>query len=170
MKKLFRKILRRWDVVVMILLLLGMVGCVVAEAAANTMKYKELEAVSRTSGEIISEQAATISEQAEILKKYEGLSNRVRVCRITKYCACMTCCGKTNGITASGTKAKEGRTCAADVSIYPFGTKLYIEGVGWRTVEDVGGAVNGNKIDIYVDDHTVPLEGVPQYAIVIEKQ
>lgn len=54
------------------------------------------------------------------------------------------------GITASGTKATEGRTIAAPKSI-PFGTKVYIQGIGTRIVEDRGGAVNGNHIDVFVE-------------------
>jgi 3D (Asp-Asp-Asp) domain-containing protein len=71
---------------------------------------------------------------------------------ITAYCACVQCCGKTDGITASGVKAVEGVTVATDKSI-PFGTKIYIEGVGERIVQDRGGAIKGNRIDLYFSDH-----------------
>lgn len=60
--------------------------------------------------------------------------------------------------TASGTTPKEGVTVAADKSIHPLGTKLYIECPsypsvnGEYTVEDVGGAIKGKRIDIYFDD------------------
>ena len=64
----------------------------------------------------------------------------------------MECCGKTDGITASSVKAVEGVTAAMDKSI-PFGTKIYIEGVGERIVQDRGGAIKGNRIDLYFDDH-----------------
>jgi 3D (Asp-Asp-Asp) domain-containing protein len=47
--------------------------------------------------------------------------------KITYYCACMKCCGKTNGITASGEKVKAGVTVAAPKD-FPFGTKLLING------------------------------------------
>ena len=52
--------------------------------------------------------------------------------KITYYCACKQCCGKTNGITASGAKVQEGVTVAADTSILPFGTQIYIKGIGCR--------------------------------------
>lgn len=71
---------------------------------------------------------------------------------ITAYCACVQCCGKTDGITASGVKAVEGVTVATDKSI-PFGTKIYIDGVGERIVQDRGGAIKGNRIDLYFSDH-----------------
>ena len=43
----------------------------------------------------------------------------------------------------------------------PFGTKVYIEGVGERIVQDRGGAVKGNVIDVYVSSHSqIPPEGI----------
>lgn len=75
--------------------------------------------------------------------------------KVTAYCACMKCCGKTNGITAMGTHATEGRTVAAS-SKFAFGTKLNINGHVY-TVEDRGGAITGNKIDIYVNSHAAAL-------------
>lgn len=59
--------------------------------------------------------------------------------------------------TATGTTCSQGRTCAADWSIYPPGTVIYIAndplgGDGYYTVEDRGPGVTGNHIDIYVDD------------------
>ena len=74
------------------------------------------------------------------------------VYKITAYCPCKKCCGKSDGITASGEKAVEGITVAMDKSI-PFGTKIYIDGVGERIVQDRGGAIKGNRIDLYFDSH-----------------
>lgn len=70
----------------------------------------------------------------------------------TSYCNCSKCCGKTTGITASGTKATAGRTVAMS-SKYSFGTKVEIKGMGTYVVEDRGGAIKGNKIDIYFNSH-----------------
>ena len=81
--------------------------------------------------------------------------------KITAYCACVKCCGKTNGITASGVKAVEGVTVAAD-SRFPFGTKLYIGGHEY-IVQDRGGAIQGNKIDIYFNTHQEALNFGVQY-------
>lgn len=78
-----------------------------------------------------------------------------QIYKITAYCSCAKCCGKTNGITAMGTKATEGRTVAAS-SQFAFGTKLNINGHVY-TVEDRGGAIKGNKIDIYVNSHAAAL-------------
>ena len=65
--------------------------------------------------------------------------------------------GSYSTTTATGTACSQGRTCAADWSIYPAGTVIYIAndplgGDGYYTVEDRGPGVTGNHIDIYVDD------------------
>ena len=59
--------------------------------------------------------------------------------------------------TATGTTCSEVRTVAADWSIFPAGTTIYIAndplgGDGYYTVEDRGSGVNGAHIDIYADD------------------
>lgn len=64
--------------------------------------------------------------------------------------------GHTNyGITASGKRATEGVTVAADWSVLPKGTKIYIEGIGIREVQDTGNLVKGNVIDVFVGDPQV---------------
>lgn len=78
-----------------------------------------------------------------------------QIYKITAYCPCAKCCGKTTGITAMGTKATAGRTIAAS-SKFAFGTKLNINGHTY-TVEDRGGAIKGNKIDIFVNSHAEAL-------------
>ena len=75
--------------------------------------------------------------------------------KVTAYCPCAKCCGKSNGITALGTRATAGRTVAAS-SKFSFGTKLNINGHVY-TVEDRGGAITGNKIDIFVNSHAEAL-------------
>lgn len=71
---------------------------------------------------------------------------------ISHYDACYKCCGKTDGITASGVKATPNHTIAAPKE-YPFGTNIEIDGIMY-TVEDRGGNINGNCIDIFVDSHS----------------
>lgn len=78
-----------------------------------------------------------------------------QIYKITAYCPCSRCCGKSNGITAAGTRATAGRTVAAS-SRFAFGTKLNINGHIY-TVEDRGGAISGNKIDIFVSSHSEAL-------------
>ena len=91
-------------------------------------------------------------QESELTETYAGEFE------ITYYCPCTKCCGKTDGITASGTLAIEGQTVAADWAVLEPGTEIYIEGIGYRTVEDKGGAIQGNRIDVYMDSHAAALE------------
>ena len=103
----------------------------------------------------LNQQLTGIQEDVNVLKQ-----NKVAYIgeyKITYYCACKKCCGKDDGITASGAKVQEGVTVAADTSKLPFGTKVYISGIGWRTVQDRGGAIKGNRLDIYISSHNDPM-------------
>ena len=76
------------------------------------------------------------------------------IAECTAYTAGYESTGKTPdhpayGITASGRKVSEGMI-AADTSVLPFGTKVWIEGLGVFVVEDTGGDIKGNRIDIYM--------------------
>jgi 3D (Asp-Asp-Asp) domain-containing protein len=55
------------------------------------------------------------------------------------------------GITYSGVKVRKGMvsTIAADTSIFPLGTLLYIPGYGYGIVADTGSAIKGKKIDLF---------------------
>lgn len=82
---------------------------------------------------------------------------------LTAYTASVEECGKTDGITASGTKATQGRTIAADH--LPFGTHVEIDGHIY-TVEDRFGGDYKNKIDIYFDNLEDALKFGKQQRIV----
>ena len=69
----------------------------------------------------------------------------------TAYCGCSYCTDG-DGITATGTKATQGRTIAVDPSVIPYGTKVIINGNTY-IAEDCGGAIKGKMIDIYFDSH-----------------
>ncbi|MEY8336744.1 3D domain-containing protein [Lachnospiraceae bacterium 62-35] len=70
---------------------------------------------------------------------------------VTGYCTCPECIiGQ--GLTYSGKKPEPNHTIAADLKLYPIGTKLIIDDVIY-TVEDTGSAMVGNKLDIYFGTH-----------------
>ena len=86
---------------------------------------------------------------------------KTKIFKITAYCACARCCGKSNGITASGKRAKAGRTIAAPRG-FRFGQKLSINGKTY-VVEDRGGAIKGNRIDLFVNSHSEALRWGVKY-------
>lgn len=104
---------------------------------------------------IIQVQKKATSRSSTLPRTSSSSSTGGTVYKITAYCSCSKCCGKATGRTASGTKATSGRTVAAS-SKFAFGTKLNIGGHVY-TVEDRGGAINGNKIDIFVNSHAEAL-------------
>lgn len=53
------------------------------------------------------------------------------------------------GKTATGVPVRNGLV-ASDRRVLPMGTKIYIHGLGLYTVADTGGAIKGNRIDIYM--------------------
>lgn len=69
---------------------------------------------------------------------------------ITHYCGCPECCGKNDGVTATGTLAKMGRTVSVDASVIPLGSEVLINGNVY-IAEDAG--VHGNVIDVYIESH-----------------
>lgn len=101
--------------------------------------------------------------------------------KITAYCPCEKCCGywatvrptDENGepivYTASGKIAAQGVTVAADTSILPFGTVLVIGGHEY-TVQDRGGMVKGNHVDIYFDSHEAAKEWGTQCMEIFVKE
>ena len=105
-----------------------------------------------------------VTSRGSILPRTTASTSGGTTYKITAYCPCSKCCGKTNGMTASGTKATAGRTVAAS-SKFAFGTKLNIGGHVY-TVEDRGGAINGNKIDIFVNTHAEALQWGVRYLTV----
>lgn len=134
--------------------------------------YKNDVEISRQeiSSEIIKEpvnkivQVKTKAITSRTSSRVSGTSGTSGMYKVTAYCACMQCCGKTNGITASGTKATANRTIAAPAT-FSFGSKVVINGVTY-TVEDRGGAIQGNRIDVYMDTHSQALKWGVRYLYV----
>lgn len=117
------------------------------------------------------QEKVTVSSRGSALPRtsYNKKSgSKVKIYKVTAYCACAKCCGKSTGRTASGKMATAGRTVAAP-STFKFGTKLSINGKTY-VVEDRGGAIKGNRIDIFVESHSAALRwGVRYLPVEVEK-
>ena len=72
--------------------------------------------------------------------------------KISAYCHCSKCCGKSDGITATGVKATANRTIAVDPNVIPLGSTVLIDGKAY-VAEDTGGSIKGNRIDMYFASH-----------------
>ena len=131
------------------------------------IKYKNNQEIEKTFlSEVIIKQPVDkiVQVQNNITSRTSSTRNPgtgTAIYKVTGYCACVKCCGKINGITASGTKATAGRTIAASGQ-FAFGTKLLINGTTY-TVEDRGGAIKGNKIDVYFNTHAEALQWGVKY-------
>ena len=113
----------------------------------KVMKKKLLVVIAMlvvASGIIFTGSTSTKAEDNEVqyLGKY----------KLTAYCGCKKCSGKWGTRTASGKKAKQGRTIAVDRRKIKLGTKVKINGKTY-VAEDVGGGVKGKHIDVFFSSH-----------------
>lgn len=81
---------------------------------------------------------------------------------VTHYDCCVECCGKTDGITASGVRATPGVTVAVDPAVIPLGADVLVDyGDGeicYYRADDTGSGVVGNCIDLCVADHQTAVQ------------
>ena len=82
--------------------------------------------------------------------------------RVTAYCPCTKCCGQySDGVTACGHKIRPGDTFVAADRRYPFRTEMLIPGYSNSQpvqVLDRGGAIKGNRLDVFFATHEEALE------------
>lgn len=70
-------------------------------------------------------------------------------------------CKGCSGITATGIdlNANPGaKVVSVDPDVIPLGSKVYVEGYGYATAADTGGAINGNKIDVFIPNYDEAIE------------
>lgn len=95
--------------------------------------------------------------------------------KLTAYCPCEKCCGKwafnrpidEDGkeivYGSIGERLQSGYSIAVDPSVIAYGTEVIINGHTYKA-QDCGGAIKGNRIDVYFDSHQDALEFGVQYA------
>jgi 3D (Asp-Asp-Asp) domain-containing protein/LysM repeat protein len=80
-------------------------------------------------------------------------------------------CDGCSGITATGIDIKSNpneKVIAVDPSVIPLGSKVYVEGFGEATAADTGGAIKGNRIDVFIPSEQDALHfGVKQLKVQI---
>lgn len=135
---------------------------IIKEPVNKVVQVNKKVVTSRSSVERTTYNAAATATTT-LAKKVEGKTPQVKTFNTSAYCSCSKCCGKTNGITSSGVKASSWCTIAAGKA-YPIGTIIYIPALkdkpngGWFIVQDRGGAISNNKLDIYMGTHTQALQ------------
>ena len=100
--------------------------------------------------------AADLPQMEEVMpqtRQQDAAQTQEQTFTVTAYCPCKKCCGAyANGYTATGEKATQGVTVAADPDVLPMGTKIELDGHTY-TVQDTGGAIAGNRLDLYFNSH-----------------
>ena len=140
-----------------------------AEAAAvvqyEVITYEEYLATYEPSESPTPIETVEVEQQVgERVEVVTSLGPQAEVYTITAYCSCSKCCGEwSDGFTYSGDLAHEGTTIAVDPEVIPLGTIVYIEGVGERIAQDIGGAIDGNEIDLFFYSHEAALAFGIQY-------
>jgi 3D (Asp-Asp-Asp) domain-containing protein/LysM repeat protein len=98
----------------------------------------------------------------------DNRSSKEITVKATAYTASCTGC---SGITATGINIKANpneKVIAVDPSVIPLGSKVYVEGFGEATAEDTGGAIKGNRIDVFIPSEQGAVKfGVKQLKVKI---
>lgn len=120
-----------------------------------------------------------IEPEEEIQEDYENenieaallaQATRLDGVTVTHYDPCVKCCGKTDGITATGVPVTPYYTVAVDPELIPLGSEVLVDygdgEIHYYRAEDTGGAVRGKHLDLCVTDHTEALTlGVRQATV-----
>lgn len=136
---------------------------IIKEPIDKIVEIRTKQITSRSSNFREASTNPALTASTTLAKRVEGITPKVATFNTSAYCPCMSCCGKTNGITASGAPASEWYTLAAG-SVYPIGTVIYIPyfkdkpNGGWFLVQDRGGAISSDRLDIFYDSHSAALQ------------
>jgi 3D (Asp-Asp-Asp) domain-containing protein len=118
----------------------------------------------KAGGQVIS-LGATILGSKPTMEQF-GEWQTVRM-RVTAYCPCPKCCGKySDGQTACGHKIRPGDAFVAADSKYGFGTEMLVTGYNSGEpvkVLDRGGAIRGDRLDVFFNSHEEALEWGVKY-------
>ncbi|PFW73144.1 peptidoglycan-binding protein [Priestia aryabhattai] len=123
-----------------------------AEQAQKEQQQAQAEQAQKEQQQAQAEQAQ--QQPAESSQQASGKSMTVEATAYTANCA------GCSGTTATGVDLKANpnqKVIAVDPSVIPLGSKVYVEGYGEAVAADTGGAIKGNRIDVFV-----PSEGDAQ--------
>ncbi|MEH7144163.1 3D domain-containing protein [Priestia megaterium] len=124
-----------------------------AEQTQEEQQQAQAEQAQKEQQQAQAEQAQQ-QQPAESSQQASGKSMTVEATAYTANCA------GCSGTTATGVDLKANpnqKVIAVDPSVIPLGSKVYVEGYGEAVAADTGGAIKGNRIDVFV-----PSEGDAQ--------
>ena len=75
---------------------------------------------------------------------------------VSAYCACILCTGHTHGITKSQHRVQVKHTIACPKAM--LGKVVWLYGLGPRVCDDIGSAIQGRRIDLYMETHEEALD------------
>ncbi|MBU3573911.1 LysM peptidoglycan-binding domain-containing protein [Priestia aryabhattai] len=128
------------------------------QQAQAEQAQKEQQQAQKEQQQAQAEQAqAKQAQQQQPAESSQQASGKSMTVEATAYTAnCAGC----SGTTATGVDLKANpnqKVIAVDPSVIPLGSKVYVEGYGEAVAADTGGAIKGNRIDVFV-----PSEGDAQ--------
>lgn len=136
---------------------------IITEPINKVVQVNKKVTTSRGNNERTVTSNPAVNASSTLAKKVEGKTPVIKRFNTSAYCACKKCCGKTNAITSSGSKASSWYTLAAGKGL-PIGTIIYIPyfkdkpNGGWFVVQDRGGAISNNRLDVYMGTHSGALQ------------
>lgn len=95
-----------------------------------------------------------VKKPAPVLASRSDVS-RTLTCVVSAYCGenyPHICNNGDASTTATGTTPTAGRTIAVDPTVIPYGAEVIIDGHTY-IAEDCGGAIKGNRIDLFFSTH-----------------
>lgn len=124
-------------------------------------EFSEVDSIAEKT-ETVETEIVILEEEPEEVVSDEKIS--LGKFKLTAYCSCEKCCGKwalnrpkdENGkdivYGSTGNILVAGTSIAVDPSVIPYGSQVEINGHTY-TAHDTGGAIKGNRIDVYFDSH-----------------
>ncbi|WP_078393872.1 3D domain-containing protein [Shouchella patagoniensis] len=101
------------------------------------------------------ETSSTPSESKSSSQDAAGTTMNVEATAYTAFCEGCT------GVTYTGIDLRanpDQKVIAVDPDVIPLGSTVYVEGYGEAIAGDIGGAINGNKIDVFMPDQDQAIE------------